>query len=743
MSNTTSRRSFLKAAGLTGTGLAFSVSLNGCASHQIPGSHGSSQTNWHANAWLELTPDNRIFFYLARTEMGQGTMTGLTTLIAEELEVEVHEIEVRTSGVHNDYVNPLYGIQITGGSSSTATSWIPLRTAAATAREMLRNAAAERWKIKPSDITIENGKAHYHQYSFTYGELVDIAKSLPVPEVNLKTPEQFKKIGKTSTRLDAPMKSKGTARFGIDSAPKNCLKASVIRCSVIGGSVKSWKANGAFDMPGVRKIVTIPNGVAVIADSWWQAKEAGKKLQIEWDKPSFSQQSDPDILDGFRKALNSDSGKCARDDGNTSSALENATQIIEAEYRVPYLAHATMEPMNCSVVLNKDHCEVWAPTQGPDLAAAAAEHASGLRRSQVTIHTTLMGGGFGRRLNQDFVEEAVHIAKASGLPIQLIWSREDDIQNDFYRPAVVAQMKAGVNSDGQVDAFYYKGVSPNIMPYTFKEASAVVLPAWLPDGMVKAVGSLGPTIYGDVLLDNTSVEGVSDSLYEFNNIEVRHVQHDPGLRVGFWRSVGHSYNGFFVESFIDEMAHANQQDPYQFRLALLKNSSQMTSVLTTVAEKGQWGKNTSNITGHNSTFQGIAAHYSFNSYVALLAEVSVADGKITVHKITCAVHCGQAINPDIVKAQMESGIAFGLTQTLKGKISIANGAVQETNFDNYELLRMNELPAIEVHIVPSTDAPTGVGEPAVPVVAPAIANAIFSATGKRLRSLPLSLAASG
>lgn len=739
MDKTTSRRNFLKAAGLTGTGLAFSLPLSGCASAYPRNSSHNHQDNWQPNAWLELTPDNRILFYLHRTEMGQGTMTGLTTLIAEELEVEPHLIEVKTSGVHSDYINPLYGIQITGGSSSAATSWIPLRTVAATAREMLRNAAAKRWNIKSADIRIANGKAHYQQYSFTYGELVNIAKDLAVPKVTLKSPEQYQKIGKPSIRLDAPMKTTGTARYGIDSAPEGCLKASLVRCPVIGGTVKAWQANGAFDMAGVKKIVVIPNGVAILAASWWQAKEAAKKITVEWDNPDFSQLSDVTILEGFRQALQESSGKSARDDGNARSALGDATQVIEAEYRVPYLAHATMEPMNCSVVLNSDHCEVWAPTQGPDIAAAAAEHASGLRRSQITIHTTLMGGGFGRRLNQDFVEEAVHIAKASGLPVQLIWSREDDIQNDFYRPAAVAQMKGGIDAQGKPNCFYYKSASPNIMPYTFKEASAVVLPAWLPDGMVKSVGSLGPTVYGDILLDETSVEGASDSEYEFENFEVRHVQHDPGLRVGFWRSVGHSYNGFFIESFIDEMAHASNQDPYQFRLGLLKNRPRMTQVLTTVAEKGGWGKPSRTQTSPNPVFQGIAVHYSFKTYVALLAEVSVNDTKINVHKITCAVHCGQSINPDIVKAQMESGIVFGLTQALKGKISIQNGAVQETNFHNYELLRMNEMPEIDVHIIPSTEPPTGVGEPAVPLVAPAIANALFAATGKRLRSLPLSL----
>ncbi|OUS29963.1 hypothetical protein A9Q99_07850 [Gammaproteobacteria bacterium 45_16_T64] len=733
MSTTINRRQFLQTSGLTGTGLAFSLSIGGCANL----SRADTAHAWQANAWLEITADNTVSFYLHRTEMGQGTMTGLTTLIAEELEVSPEFINVKTSSVHANYVHPDYGLQITGGSSSTSSSWIPLRTAAATAREMIRRAAAQRWNTTIDNVQIADGKAHFKDISLPYGDFIDIAKHLSIPTVSLKTPEQYSKIGKPGIRLDAPMKSKGTATFGIDAAPASCLKATLVRCPVIGGTAKSWKTNGAQDMPGVKKIVEIHNGIAVIAASWWQAKEAAKAITVDWNMPPFSALSDDTILSGFRDALANNSGKVARDDGDIEQALDDAEQVIEAEYYVPYLAHATMEPMNCSVILTDNYCEIWAPTQGPDIAAVAAEHASGLRRNQVTVHTTLMGGGFGRRLNQDFVEEAVLIAKHSGLPIQLIWSREDDIQNDFYRPSALVRFKAGIDKTGNVSCLSHKGASPNIMPYTFKEAAGAVLPAWLPDGMVKSIASLGPTIYGDVLLDATSVEGIADSCYQFDHFHARHVQHDPGLRVGYWRSVGHSFNAFFMESFVDEIAHESKQDPYSMRLSLLSEHPRMTAVLKSVAQHAQWDK-----TKAPSVFQGIAVHHSFNTSVAMLAEISIENNnndRIRINKIVCAVDCGQTINPDIVKAQMESGIIFGLTQALKGKITIRNGAVQQSNFHDYELIRINEVPEMDIHIIDSRAAPTGVGEPAVPLVAPALANAIFAATGKRQRSLPLSL----
>ncbi|HVL00481.1 MAG TPA: molybdopterin cofactor-binding domain-containing protein, partial [Dongiaceae bacterium] len=407
----------------------------------------------------------------------------------------------------------------------------------------------------------------------------------------------------------------------------------------------------------------------------------------------------------------------------------------KATYNAPYLAHATLEPMNCTVRLSDDRCEIWAPTQAPDVCAAAAEEVTGLRRSQIQVHTTLIGGGFGRRLNVDYALEAVHIAKASGLPVKLIFSREDDIRHDFYRPAAHTELAAGLDDKGRITGWSHKNVCPAILTWSFQEMAKAVLPAWLPDSMVSGTASLGPFVYGTLMADPPSTEGAMEYSYDVDNVEVRHVQSDPGLRTGFWRSVGHSINAFMIESFMDELAHQAGQDPVQFRLNHLQNNPRMAGVLKLVAEKGRWGQ--PSIPGAK---QGIAVHPSFGSYVAQLVEVSVNNGHIQVHKVVVAADCGHIVNPDIVTAQMEGGVIFGLTAALKGNISLKDGVVEQTGFGDYPLLRMNEAPKVEVHLLSSQEEPGGVGEPGVPPAAPALANALFAATGQRLRQMPLKLA---
>lgn len=730
-----SRRAFLKTIGVVGGGLILDISLSGCATTQAVQGN-ISKNAWQPNAWLQITPDNQIIFYLHRVEMGQGTATGLTTLIAEELKVPPEMIEVRHAQVHSDYNNPVYGIQITGGSTSMLSSWAPLREAAATARTLLIKAAAKRWLVAEDLLTLNDGSISYLQHTFSYGELTAIAKTLPIPEnVTLTAPEDFKYIGKSCTRLDAAMKVMGTARYGIDSAPENAFKAAVKRCPVLGGKPDSYNADAAYKMPGVKAVFPIFNGIAVVAENYWQAKKALESISVKWDLPDLAEYSSDSIFEAFRHKLKNDSGTKVREDGAGADALEDAASVLKAEYQVPYLAHATMEPMNCSVILTSDRCEVWAPTQGPDVLAALAEEVTGLKRTQIIVHTTLMGGGFGRRLNQDFAVEAISIAKKTGLPIQLIWSREDDIQNDFYRPAVVAKLRAGIDQQGRVSTWYHKSVSPNIMAYSFQEMAGAVLPAWMPDGLVSAMGGLGDTLYNNLQQDNTSVEGAKDFYYDVENVEVRHVSHDPGLRVGFWRSVGHSFNGFIVESFVDEIAHATQTDPVEFRLARLSKHPRLKQTLEVLAKRGNWGKPSA-----PGLFQGVAIHPSFNSFAAQLAEVSIENNKIRVHRIACVIDCGTVVNPDIVKAQIESGINFGLTAALMGEITLKKGAVEQSNFHDYQLLRLPDSPQIDVFIISSAADPTGVGEPAVPPVAAAVANAVFAATGQRLRKLPLKLA---
>ena len=734
MTQRSSRRDFLKSGITASTGLLVACQLplmSGCAT-RLP---HSSAPAWEPNAWIQITPDNELVFYLDRTEMGQGTLTGMTTLIAEELHTPPHHISVHTAGVHPDYRNPVYGVQVTGGSTSMKTSWEPLRVAAATAREMLIMAAASQWQVQPASCRITDKTVISEGRVFTFGDLADIAKEQPVPDHPPLTPkDRWQFIGKVNQRLDARMKVAGTATFGIDAGVPFAYRAALLRCPVRGGTVKSYDARKAMELPGVIKVVAIDTGIAVLSESYWVAQQALKTISVNWDYPELKNKSSARIHQEFASALAEESGTNVREDGDGSDGLAQAASTLSATYEVPYIAHATMEPMNCTVVLSEDQCEVWAPTQGPDLVAALVEGVTGLRRSQIQVHTTLMGGGFGRRLNQDFAVEAAKIAKVAELPVQLIWSREDDTRNDFYRPTAIAEIKAGLDNEGNLHTWHYKATSTNILAYAFPEMVGAVLPAWFPDGLVSAMGSLGPTIYGGMLTDATSVEGAKEYHYDTPNVEVRHVHHDPGVPVGFLRSVGHSFNGFFVESFMDELAHLADQDPMAYRLAHLQGNPRLCHTLEVLADKGGWGQ-----PSRAGLTQGVASHPSFDSYVSQLAEVSVSDDNIRVHRVVCVVDCGTVVNPDIVRMQMESGIIFGLTAALYGNISIKDGRVEQDNFGNYPLLRIHETPEIEVHIIDSDEAPTGVGEPGVPPIAAAVANAVFRATGKRLRQLPLSL----
>lgn len=725
------RREFLKTLGIAGSGLILPVALSGCITAP---STPSQPATWKPNAWLRITPENDILFYLDRVEMGQGTMTGLTTLIGEELNTAPHLIQVITAPVHKDFINPLYGIQITGGSTSVRSDHDRLREAGAEARERLRSAAALRFEVGIEKMQPVDGYIEYNGARIPFGQLAESASQLSKPKFKLKSPAQYRFIGKPGIRLDAAMKARGTGKFGIDTQLPELYTAVLKRCAVIGGTVKSWQANGADQMPRVKKVVAVPMGVAVLADSFWHAQKALEKVTVEWDLPELAQRSSADIKTEFARLAKEESGRSTRSDGDAEDAIAEAAHPLSATYTVPYLAHATMEPMNCTVRLTDDECEIWAPTQAPDVCAAVAEEVSGLRRSQIKVHTTLIGGGFGRRLNVDYAVEAVHIAKASGLPVKLVFSREDDIRHDFYRPAAHTELAAGLDTRGRITGWSHKNVCPAILTWSFQELAKAVLPAWLPDGMVSGTAGLGPMLYGSMLADPPSTEGAMEYSYDVENVEVSHVQSDPGLRTGFWRSVGHSINAFMIESFMDELAQKAGQDPVQFRLAHLSHNPRMAGVLKLVAEKGNWGK--PSVAGAK---QGIAVHPSFGSYVAQLVETSVIGNQIKLHRVVVAADCGRIINPDIVVAQMEGGVIFGLTAALKGEISLHKGVVEQSGFSDYQLLRMNEAPKVEVHLVNSNEEPGGVGEPGVPPAAPALANALFAATGQRLRDLPLRL----
>lgn len=725
------RRDFLKTLAIAGSGLIVEVSLVGCAT-RLPDARNDS---FQPNAWLQITPQNGIIFYLSCVEMGQGTMTGLTTLIAEELNTAPHLITVRTAPVHPSFRNADFGVQITGGSTSVRVWYTPLRTAAAQAREMLRTAAAQRLEADPALLELRDAHVIYQNTRIPFGHFADTASTLSLPDVTLKAERDFRFIGRYDTRLDAQMKVRGTGIYGIDVIVPDLCIAAVKRCDVIGGKVKHWELNGADTLPRVKKIVPISTGIAVLAGSFWHAQKALERIQVEWELPPLAERSTSDIKAEFARLAADKSGSAHRSDGNANRAIAQSDTQVAATYTAPYLAHATMEPMNCTVVLTKHRCDIWAPTQGTDVAAAVAEEVTGLRRSDIHIHTTLIGGGFGRRLNVDYVQEACEIAKASGLPVKLIFSREDDIRHGYYRPAAHTEMRAGLDTNQHITGWHHKNVCPPILTYAAREIGPAVLPAWLPDGMVRFSANMGASLYGKLLTDTPASEGAIEYGYDVKHVEVRIVHHDPGLRTGFWRSVGHSFNAFMVESFMDELAHQAGADPVAFRLAHLQQHPRMANVLKQVADRGGWGK-----PSQPGLFQGVAVQPSFGSYVAQLVEISVSGQHVKVHRVVVAADCGKLVNPDIVTMQMESGVIFGLSAALFSEVTLQNGAVQQGNYGDYPVLRINESPAIEVHLIPSDEAPGGVGEPGVPPAAPALANAIFAATGKRLRDLPLRLA---
>jgi len=732
-----SRRQFLKNMGMAGGGLVVGLPLTACATANLP---NPMEGDLQPNAFLQITNDNQMHFYLPRAEMGQGVYTGLTTIIAEELDVTPKRIQVHHTGAHEEYANPEFGMQVTGGSNSIRSHFVPLRQMAASVRLVILQAASRVLQVPLSDISTDNGRILVQGKALPYGEFVEIASQLSLPDdAPLKSKQDFKYIGKHNGRLDAIAKSTGTAAFGMDVEFDGLHRAALKRCPVFGGSVKSFDDSQVKTRPGIKAVVPIFNGVAVVADHYYQAKAALPFLSVEWDLPEtlpgFSSDSiDPNNgMSLFKNALDSDDSDNAHEEGDGREALANAKTLIKAEYWAPYLAHATMEPMNCTAKFNGDKLEIWTGCQSPDVAKNLAAFYGDVSKDDVTVHSYYLGGGFGRRAVVDFVAEAVSIAKASGLAVQLIWSREDDTQHDYYRPASLAKFEIGLNAEGNIESWNVKRAGPNIMPYTIDQVADAMLPSFLPNGMVDWISKAGYGLFDGITVDPSSVEGLFED-YDAPNKSADHVTVDPGLAVGFWRSVGHSFSGFFKESMMDEVAIIQNQDPVEYRLRHLKNNPRLANALSTAAKKAGWGKPLPK--GH---FHGVAIHHSFFSYVAQVAEVSVENNQIKVHKVTCAVDCGMAINPDIVRVQMESGIIFGLTAALYGEITLKDGAVVQSNFHDYPMLRMHESPEIDVVIIDSQEAPSGVGEPGLPPIAGAVANAIYAATGKRLRSLPLKI----
>ncbi len=730
------RRDFLKVGAASGGGLLLSVALSGCESAP------EDDKSWAGDdfipaAWIRISSDNAITFYIDRSEMGQGVSTSLPMLLAEELDVVLETVNVEFAPAHPRFDSPRLFMMMTGGSTSIAESFLPMRRAGATARLLLINAAAQRWGLDSSACTTNKGRVMHPdgQQSFHYGELASLASTLSVDEnkVKLKLPSEYHYIGKPIPRLDNEIKVNGRAGFGIDQDLPGLLVGVVIRSPWFGGFVSSYDAENAKVMGGVQGVVPISSGIAVVADSYWQAREATKSVIIEWDKASFSGANEGDLR-AEMQALAGEKGSKLLDIGDFEGSFSSADKTLAASYRVPYLAHATMEPMNCTARVQKDHCDIWVPTQAQSSAQALAAGICGFKLEQVAVHTTFLGGGFGRRAKQDFVVEAVETSKALGKPVKIIWSREDDMQHDYYRPPAVSVLKAGLDSNGFPQAWFHKMVNTSVVADSLEGGLlAGMFPGWVPYSLKDLGGDLGAKLVRNTN-EPISTEGGVDIPYSIPHQRVERVKFNFPVPLGFWRSVGHSHTAFMIESFIDELAHLAEQDPFQYRLRLLKNKPRHSAVLERAAALAGWGAQVP-----AGRARGVAQHSSFGSYVAQVAEVSVdKSGGLRVHKVACAIDCGQVVNPDIVVAQMESAIIFGLTAALKGEITIENGGVKQSNFHDYPLLRIDEVPEIEVSIIDSTEMPSGAGEPGTPPIAPAVANAFFALSGKRVRELPLS-----
>ncbi|MGX1174991.1 molybdopterin cofactor-binding domain-containing protein [Pseudomonas sp. R151218B TE3479] len=699
-----SRRGFLKSSAVLGSGLIVGFSVPGAKRLMAQ----TTDSEFAPNAFLRIAPDDSITILLAHSEMGQGVWTTLTMLIAEELDADWSRLKVEHAPAAAAYASPQRGVQATVGSSSIREEFERYRRAGAMARTLLIQAAAIRLGQAPSTLRTENGVVITGNTRLRYGELAEQAALLPAPDpatLTLKEPGAWTLIGKGALRLDSPEKISGRAQYGIDVQLDGLLCAVVARAPMLGGTVRAFDATQARALPGVRNVVQVPSGIAVIADHYWAAKRGCDVLQVEWEAASGAVILDSDRQREDFVKLTHTPGLVATQNGDFEKAREAAHKVVEMQYFVPYLAHAAMEPLNCTVRLGADSCDIWVGSQMQTFNQRTAAKITGLAPEQIRIHTTFLGGGFGRRAVQDFVAEAVQVAKAAGVPVKTLWSRENDMQGGYYRAAFAQRLRVGLGRDGR--------------PLSWSQTSA---------GQ-----SIFPNAEG---IHPTSIEGMSDSPYIKHTPAYRVEAHSPrsNVPVWYWRSVGHSHNAFVMESAVDELAHAAGQDPLAYRRLLLKTEPRHLGVLNLAAERFGWGRKAAAGRG-----QGIAVHQSFGSFCAQAVEISIERDEIRVHRVVCAIDCGIPVNPDNIKAQMEGAIVFGLSAALFGQISIKEGRVQQSNFHDYRVLRMNEMPRIEVHVLPSTEGPGGVGEPATPPVAPAVANALFALTGQRLRELPLRL----
>ncbi len=724
------RREFLKSSAATGIALLIGFHLDARAATDPAQAQEKPQAN-PFDAWVRVTPDNHITLVLAKSEMGQGVMTSLPMILAEELCVDWKQVSIEQAPT-----NPKIYQHGTGGSGSVRSSWLPLRRAGAAAREMLITAAAARWNVnRETCVAQDGGILHGARKNFvTYGELVEKAAKLPVPDLNtvpLKNSHDFTIVGHDLSRVDAMAKSDGTAKFGIDARVPGMDYAVIARCPVFGGKVKSFDATKTKSIPGVRDVIEIDavakgaftaGGVVVLADHSWAAIQGRDALKIVWEEGPHAGESTETLRKQFLENA-AKPAKVVRNDGDANGALEGKTKKIEASYEFPFAPHASMEPLNCTVHIRPDGAEAWVPTQAPQWAQDVIAGVSGLPHESVIVHTTLMGGGFGRRYQADFVMEAAQVAKATGKPVMVLWTREDDMQHDFYRPASYHKLSGAVGSDGKLAAWKHFQTSTSIAAM------------WNEKGEEKA--------------EESEFGTAAFIPYQTANYRVEYALAKSGVPRAWWRSVEHSSSGFVVECFVDELAVLAGEDPLEFRLRLIgENRSipdftnpkegnplkteRLKGVLKLAAEKGGWNSRLPKGIG-----RGIAGYYSFESYTACVAEVGIAGKTLKVHQLVYAVDCGRAVNPDGVRAQVESAAIYGLSAALHDTITIQGGRVEQSNFNDYDVPRIADTPRIEVYLVPSTEEPTGIGEPGLPVVAPAVCNAVYSLTRKRIRQLPI------
>ncbi|WP_343653652.1 molybdopterin cofactor-binding domain-containing protein [Herbaspirillum sp.] len=708
----TDRRLFLKTLAAGGGGLMLGVLLPPAGARGIAGTAAAPGTSWEPSAVLRIGSDGKVTMTMPYVEMGQGTYTSVPMLIAEELEVDLHDVVLEHAGADDKrYMNPALGFQVTGGSTTMRAAWMPMRQAGAAARMLLVQAAAQRWQADPASCLARSG-AVLHPASgrkLGYGALVDAAAALPLPapaSIVLKPPAEFRLIGKPARRLDTAGKLDGSARYGMDVQLPGMKVAALAITPTLGGRLDSIDEAAALRVRGVRQVVRLEDCVAVVADHYGAAQKGLLAAKPTWHEGPHARLSTADIVADMQRASASAAAR-VRSEGDPETRIASAVRVLEATYELPFLAHAAMEPMNCTVHVTPTHCEVWTGTQVMTLARAVAAKVTGLPQDQVTVHNFLLGGGFGRRLEIDGVERAVRIATQVRHPVKVIYSRQDDIRHDMYRPYWFDRLRAGIDAQGMPVAWFHhltgSSVLGRFLPPAFKNG-----------------------------YDEESLDGAERPPYAFPAIRVDYTRHEPQLPTAFWRGVGPTHNVFVVESFIDELAFAANIDPLQYRLSLLQHNPRARQVLEVAAREAGWHGPREGRTG-----RGLSVQFAFGTYMAMVADVEVEQGEVKVRRVVCALDCGMVVNPDTVQAQVEGAVIFGISGALWGNITLRNGRVEQGNFDDYRVMRMSETPRIDTHIVASHEAPGGMGEPGTSGIMPALANAVHAATGTRIRKLPI------